>query len=134
MAGALVTLAESWNGTRWSLVRSPNVGREGNRLVGVSCVSANACMAVGFTQGGPGGTLAESWNGSRWSVVHTPSPGNTGSDLGGVSCVAADACTAVGAFSTNGVSCPSPDMCMAAGFFFGQSHYRTMTLLGTATG
>ena len=216
MAGSLVTLAESWNGTRWSLVRSPNVGREGNQLVGVSCVSANACMAVGFTQGGPGGTLAESWNGSRWSVVHTPSPGNTGADLGGVSCVAADACTAVGAFSTNGnslstlveswdgsrwsvvpspspgtvqtllngvscasktacsaagyynprvgtrslveswdgsswsvvptpnpgvvdhilngVSCPSPDMCMAAGFFFGQSKYRTMTLLGTATG
>jgi len=100
--GSPVTLAESWDGTRWSLVRSPNRGRGGNQLVAVSCVSANACMAVGFTQGGPGGTLAESWNGTRWSVVPTPSPGNTGSDLSGVSCVAANACTAVGASSSNG--------------------------------
>jgi hypothetical protein len=95
--GSLVTLAESWNGTRWSLVRSPNLGRSNNQLTAVSCVSADACMAAGFTQGGPGGTLAESWNGTRWSVVHTPSPGSTGSDLTGVSCVSADACTAVGA-------------------------------------
>ena len=100
--GSPVTLAESWDGTRWTLVRSPNRGRGGNQLVAVSCVSANACMAVGFTQGGPGGTLAESWNGTRWSVVPTPSPGSTGSDLSGVSCVAANACTAVGASSSNG--------------------------------
>jgi hypothetical protein len=101
-AGSAVTLAESWNGTRWSLVPSPNARRGGNQLVGVSCASADACMAVGFTQGAAGGTLAESWDGTRWSVVHTPSPGNTGSELTGVSCVAADACTAVGTSSTNG--------------------------------
>ena len=102
--GALVTLAERWDGTRWSLVPSPNVGRGGNQLVAVSCVSAAACMAVGFTQGGPGGTLAERWNGTRWSVVPTPSLGGTGSALSGVSCVAADACTAVGATSPNGTA------------------------------
>src|SRR5262249_22043182 len=71
--GAIVTLAERWDGTSWSLVPSPNVGRGGDRLVAVSCASESACMAVGFTQGGPGGTLAESWNGTRWSVVRTPS-------------------------------------------------------------
>ena len=49
--GVARTLAESWDGSRWSLVRSPNVGRFGSQLVAVSCVSANACMAVGFTQG-----------------------------------------------------------------------------------
>jgi hypothetical protein len=102
--GAIVTLAERWDGTQWSLVRSPNVGRGGGRLVAVSCASAAACMAVGFTQGGPGGTLAESWNGTRWLVVHTPSLAGTGSDLSGVSCVAADACTAVGAVSPNGTA------------------------------
>ena len=102
--GALVTLAEHWDGTRWSLVHSPNSGRGGNQLVAVSCVSAHACMAVGFTQGGPGGTLAESWDGTRWSVVPTPSLGGTGSDLTGVSCVAANACTAVGGVSPNGTA------------------------------
>ena len=103
-AGALVTLAERWDGTRWTLVPSPNVGRSNNELVAVSCASAAACMAVGFTQGGPGGTLAESWNGTRWSVVRTPSLAGTGSDLNGVSCVSADACTAVGAVSPNGTA------------------------------
>jgi len=102
--GALVTLAERWDGTRWSLVPSPNLGRSNNELVAVSCASAAACMAVGFTQGGPGGTLAESWNGTRWSVVRTPSLAGTGSDLNGVSCVSADACTAVGAVSPNGTA------------------------------
>jgi hypothetical protein len=102
--GALVTLAERWDGTRWSLVPTPSPGRIDNRLVAVSCVSAAACMAVGFTQGGPGGTLAESWNGTRWSVVHTPSLAGTGSDLTGVSCVAANACTAVGGVSPSGTA------------------------------
>src|SRR5215471_11343384 len=30
--GAIVTLAERWDGTSWSLVPSPNVGRIGNQL------------------------------------------------------------------------------------------------------
>ena len=47
-AGSAVTLAESWNGTRWSLVPSPNARRGGNQLVGVSCASPDACMAAGF--------------------------------------------------------------------------------------
>src|SRR6267154_946307 len=88
----------------WSVVHSPNRRAGGNSLVAVSCVSAHACMAVGFTQGGPGGTLAESWDGTRWSVVPTPSLGGTGSDLTGVSCVAANACTAVGGVSPNGTA------------------------------
>jgi hypothetical protein len=105
--GVARTLAESWDGSRWWLVRSPNVGRFGSQLVAVSCVSANACMAVGFTQGGPGATLAESWDGSRWSVLHTPSPGSTGSALYGVSCVLDHLCTAVGAAgNSSGASIP----------------------------
>jgi hypothetical protein len=103
-SGALVTLAERWDGTSWSLVPTPNVAGIGNELVAVSCGSATACMAVGFTQGGPGAALAESWNGTRWSVVRTPSLGGSGSDLNGVSCVSADACTAVGATSPDGTA------------------------------
>ena len=102
--GAVVTLAERWDGTSWSLVRTRNPSTIGNELVALSCASAAACMAVGFTQGGPGGPLAESWNGTRWSVVRTPTLAGTGSNLTGVSCVSPDACTAVGAVSPNGTA------------------------------
>jgi hypothetical protein len=104
VSGAPVTLAERWDGTQWSLVPSPNASRVGDELVAVSCGAATACMAVGFSQGGPTATLAESWNGTRWSVVRTPSLGGTGSNLGGVSCVSAAACTAVGAVSPDGAA------------------------------
>jgi hypothetical protein len=36
--GAARTLAESWDGTRWSVVPTPNRGLGGNALVAVSCV------------------------------------------------------------------------------------------------
>ena len=94
--GAVVTLAERWDGTSWSLVRTRNPSTIGNELVALSCASAAACMAVGFTQGGPGGPLAESWKGSRWSVLPTPNPGTGGNFLNGVSCVSPDTCTAAG--------------------------------------
>jgi hypothetical protein len=95
------TLIESWNGTSWSAVPSPNRGSDGDPLSGVSCVSAAACTAVGPQTSGVGcvrRTLIESWNGTSWSVVPSPSPGS-GDDLGGVSCVSAAACTAVGYYS-----------------------------------
>jgi hypothetical protein len=100
-SGAQRTLAESWDGTRWSVLPSPNRGRDDNVLLAVSCVSSAACMAVGYYEAVPGGTLAESWDGTRWAVVPSPSPGATGAELSGVSCVSAAACTAVGAYYSN---------------------------------
>src|ERR1051325_1481206 len=41
-AGALLTLAERWEGTGWSPLPSPNAARIGNELVAVSCASAAA--------------------------------------------------------------------------------------------
>ncbi len=102
--GAVRTLAESWNGSRWAIVPTPNRGSD-SYLEGVSCASA-ACTATGYsTIGGPGGperTLAESWNGTRWAIVPSPSP-HHGFDTGldSVSCTAASACTAVGASMEN---------------------------------
>ncbi len=95
------TLAESWNGTSWSVVPSPD-RPESDVLNGVSCSSATSCMAVGshgdrrFSR-----TLIESWNGTTWSLVTSPNPENDG--LGGVSCPTAAACTAVGSESSAGV-------------------------------
>jgi hypothetical protein len=158
------TLIESWNGTAWSVVPSPNA-----LLDSVSCVSADFCAAVG----GYGKTQTEMWNGTAWSVVPSPNAGQATdvNTLLGVSCAAADSCTAAGYYivpgakvgqptlieswdgtawsvvaspnppksfnSLNGVSCPSATGCMAAGWRDGTATHgvnRTLTELGTSPG
>ncbi|MGA3221208.1 MAG: hypothetical protein ABSE77_19390, partial [Acidimicrobiales bacterium] len=90
------TLAESWDGSQWSIVPTPNGGDTTNALISnvlnaVSCTSAQACTAVGEYVG-PGAwqTLIESWDGSAWSIVPSPdvSP-SLGNYLDGVSCLSA---------------------------------------------
>jgi hypothetical protein len=69
------TVAQSWNGTSWSLLKSPSPGSFSDALLGVSCTGSSNCMAVGNFQGiGNEFTLAEAWNGTAWSVVKTPHP------------------------------------------------------------
>ena len=97
-AGVVRTLAESWNGARWSVVPSPSPGSGEAVLESVSCVSATACTAVGVHVNR---ALAESWNGARWSVVPSPNPGSD-SDLHSVSCTSAGTCTAAGYYATKG--------------------------------
>ncbi len=68
------TLIEHWNGSRWSLVASPDVGTDGEALNGVAAVSSTNVWAVGysFTGSVKGETLIEHWDGSRWSIVTSP--------------------------------------------------------------
>ena len=58
------TLVESWDGTSWSVVPTPNAGlpTSFDLLNGVSCVSAAACAAAGYFYGShsPEKTLIES--------------------------------------------------------------------------
>lgn len=42
------TLIESWNGTSWSIVSSPNRSATDTQFSGVSCASVNSCTPVGF--------------------------------------------------------------------------------------
>lgn len=59
----IATLAEHWNGTRWTVQATPNpAGAGASRFFGVSCLSANACTAVGdnFIGQSTAVTLAES--------------------------------------------------------------------------
>jgi hypothetical protein len=113
------TLIESWNGTAWSVVSSPDLGISSS-LFGVSCPSADACMAGGVYVDASGHhALFESWNGADWSVVPGRSPGPDGITLLGLSCVSARFCVAVGGYgnstlieSWNGSAwavVPSPD-------------------------
>jgi hypothetical protein len=98
----LITLAERWDGTAWTIQRIPSPG-ESTALNGVSCSSAAACMAVG--SGGLSGLdpVAEQWNGTSWVVLPTPGPaGAFDTGLTSVSCLSAGNCTAVGITFTAG--------------------------------
>ncbi len=100
---ALRTLAERWNGTKWSIQRTPNpTGVTDTRLFGISCASARVCTDVGeYYNGTTYFSLAERWNGTKWSIQRTPNPkGSLQPLLSGVSCVSARACTAVGSSET----------------------------------
>jgi hypothetical protein len=102
-SGTPVTVAERWNGTRWSNQPTPNpAGTQGAQLLGVDCTGASACTAVGAgidSNGDPvGPTLAEHWNGTKWRIQPTPNPPAPGGGaLTGVACPSPSACTAVGA-------------------------------------
>jgi hypothetical protein len=99
------TLAESWDGTTWTIQTTPSISAA--FLTAVSCTSATACTAVGGQENSTGGTspLAERWDGSSWSLQATPTIAN--GELDGVSCASAVDCTAVGTrATTNGDTAP----------------------------
>ncbi len=83
--------AAVWNGSEWKLQEmAVPVGHSLNYVYDLSCSSASACTAVGYTSGE---FLAERWNGTEWKVQTTPTLGGT----------------------WEGVSCPTATFCLAAG-------------------
>ncbi len=96
------TLAESWNGSTWTIVPTPNPsGSTISFLLGVSCFSSTNCFAVGYQSatGATTETLAEHWDGTSWSVQTTPDKNDSTSDrLAGISCASAARCSAVGEY------------------------------------
>lgn len=64
----LVPETDRWNGTGWTGQRMATLpaGSDFSQFLGVSCLSASACTAVGDyrTSGGGGGTAIQTWNGS----------------------------------------------------------------------
>jgi hypothetical protein len=87
-----VSLIESWNGAKWSLMPSPNPPG-GVLWGGVSCILATECVAVGGYDSSQTSVI-ETLNGSVWSV--TPNPSDAAEVLFGVSCVKSGTCVAVG--------------------------------------
>jgi len=79
------TLIEHWNGSKWSIVSSPNPGLFGNALNGVDASDANNVWAVGY-QTNPPKPLALRLSGGSWKEVATPAPqGSRGAVLLAVS-------------------------------------------------
>jgi hypothetical protein len=109
-----VTLAEHWDGTRWTVQATPNpTGAIFSILEWVSCPTASDCTAVGeydINQGTSSRPLAEHWNGSTWTIQVMPVPdGAFGVQVKAVSCPTAASCTAVGTYFKQG----SPDLTLA---------------------
>jgi hypothetical protein len=106
VAGAEVTLAEAWNGTRWVLKATPNpAGATASELAAVSCTATDDCTAVGSYSSSTGAplTLAEAWNGRSWTIQGTPEPaGSAGSGFFAVSCASAQVCIAAGDYKDSG--------------------------------
>lgn len=95
LASAQPATALSW---RTHKLAQANAG-----LLGVSCPTANFCMAVGSMQRRRRAvTLAEAYDGASWAVLPTPNiPGAVDNELLGVSCSSPTSCIAVG-FRENG--------------------------------
>jgi hypothetical protein len=90
------TLIEHWNGTKWAITPSPNVGRGDNFAFGVAAVPATGAWAVGSDPVSFTSTLAMHWNGSAWSVTPTVNPGQGDRFLNSVTAPTAGFALAVG--------------------------------------
>jgi hypothetical protein len=72
-------VAAFWNGTRWNSQPLPAPRTAfGSFLSGVSCPSARACVAVGYSllAGGTAQPLTEIWQGSGWRLTNGAGPDN----------------------------------------------------------
>jgi hypothetical protein len=111
------------------------------QLKGISCWSANGCIAVGSAKSRSGVqvAVAERWNGKRWTAQPPVIPAGAGATtLDGISCVSPRLCVAVGGAGAmalterwtggrwsvvanrgrgglDAVSCPSRSACEAVG-------------------
>jgi hypothetical protein len=102
------TVAEAWNGSSWSMIKSPNPFT-GNHdvMLAVTCSSPSSCISVGdFSTTGnfyhaDEAALVALWTGSGWQEVANPAvrDGSQG-QLDSVVCPSDDRCFGVGFTST----------------------------------
>jgi hypothetical protein len=105
-------LVERWNGSKWTIVASPEpAGTTYVLLSGVACVTLTNCTVVGSYL--PNGSsesvpIIEHWDGVTWSLAATPTdPSISGASLSGIACSGPSDCTAVGVqFLTSGATNP----------------------------
>jgi hypothetical protein len=95
----LATLAEHFDGTRWTVYPLPNVGAQENTLLAVSMPAPGKAWAVGYFVNGKfqQRTLIQHFDGDEWSVVPSPSPGEQQNILYGVAAMSDSDVWAVGA-------------------------------------
>jgi len=93
--------AQVWNGSAWKTVKwTGPKGASLALLLGVSCTSANNCVAVGaYGTNNNGAAASFTWNGTHWAAVRVPGVGKgLTTEFSGVSCPSAGTCVAIGAY------------------------------------
>lgn len=91
------TMVEHWNGSTWSIVKSPGVQAAANQLLSVTAISSSDVWAVGeYTPQSASLTLIEHWNGTSWKIVKSPNPRYFDDLLFGVAATSASDVWAVG--------------------------------------
>jgi hypothetical protein len=87
----------------------PNVpvpeGAKNPKLLGVSCIATESCIAVGsyLNKEGEARTLTERLNGKKWALLESPNPAEAQSaTLASVSCVSIEWCNASGYYNKKG--------------------------------
>lgn len=96
--GTSQTLVEQWNGSAWTIIKSPNVKALNNFLSGVTATSAHDIWAVGNANSPSSSTaqtLIEHFNGSQWNIVKSPNVASN-NFLQGVTAVSTNLVWAVG--------------------------------------
>jgi Phosphoesterase family len=81
-----LTFAEHYNGTKWTVVRTPNTGPNFNSFYGLTAIDGDA-WAVGehLNDAYQDRALVESWNGTEWRIDNVPQPGSVRDMLFGAS-------------------------------------------------
>jgi hypothetical protein len=100
------TLILHWNGTRWSIVSSPDPGSTANVLNDVAAVSSSDAWAVGSFGNSvcsQSATVILHWNGAKWSQVKSPNAGAC-NRLDGINASSATSAWAVGQTCTFAVN------------------------------
>jgi hypothetical protein len=64
--GVSHTLAEHFDGSKWSVVTTPSQGSGSNELTAVSCSTASSCVASGVKGSAP---VTLSWDGEGWAEL-----------------------------------------------------------------
>jgi len=103
------TLIMHWDGTKWSIVPSPSLGKTTNRLESVAAVSKDDVWAVGYYSDGPqfnqplstSQTMVLHWDGQAWEDVHSPDgKGAAMNTLSYVTAISKNDVWAVGAYGS----------------------------------
>jgi hypothetical protein len=97
--GSEKTMALHWDGTRWRIVPTRNIGEDANMLLAVDGLASNDVWAVGFGHSSSnqvGVPLIQHWDGTRWSLSRAPNVGHGFTSLHGVAAIASNDVWAVG--------------------------------------
>jgi hypothetical protein len=100
-----MTLAEHWDGKKWSTVSTPNANAGDNVFNAAVAVATNDVWAIGdyYTTRNIFATLTEHWDGKSWKIVKSLNKGTAGDYLTGAAAFSTNAVWAVG-----GLLNPSP--------------------------